>query len=404
MDSVVGSVVKSWTKAGQNLVPRLIVEKWAKGKQQGVREGQDMTAANQPEQKLPHSASPSSSPSGIHHLGRILEWDNKEGNSPATQPQDRIEIVADRVDKRKCKQKKVAEIQKDQITSNGEGSSTALRPKVHVTSIMTAAGKGKGKGPPATVSQITGNVVGSSKSATVQSPESQSSGHLVVKTLPNGKKQVVQQILQPTNMGGSSILYDSPTLGRRKSKMTALISQVTNPEHRYYVPEQEVLEAAIQENDIDKLIANAQMINKNRNIEKKLKPKNQVPVLVKMEGTNQLPARPPTQTNGISEVSQNLAGNWVRVKQEKPPCLDNGEGGSKGFNSKLLVANLVREGKLSVDHNPIPKASSWPIGGSVPREFVNSKVSIPPDNPGLSNAKASSGVSGNSTDSKSHFH
>lgn len=359
-DSAAGSVVKSWTKAEQNLVPKLIVEKWAKGKQQGVWEGQETTAANQPEQKLTHSASPFPSPSGIHHLGRTLEWDNKEGNSPATQPQDRIESAADRMDKRKGKQKKVAEIQKDQIT---------------------------------------GDAVGSPKSATTQSPTSQSSGHLVVKTLPNGKKQVVQQVLQPTNVGGS-ILHDSPIIGRRKTKLTTLISQATSPEHRYYAPEQEVVKAAIQENDIDKLIANAQMISKNKNIEKKLKPKNQIPVLVKVEGTNQLPAKPITQTKSLPEVSKSLAGNQVRVKQEKPPGLDNGEG-SNGFNGQFLATNLVKERKLSVDPNPTPSASFWSTGNSVPREFVNSKVSISPDNPGLSNAKASSGVSGNNTNPKS---
>lgn len=397
-DSAAGSVVKSWTKAGQNLVPKLIVEKWAKGKQRSVSEGQETTAANQPEQKLPHSASPFPSPSEIHHLGRALGWDNKEGNSPATQPQDRIESATDRVDKRKGKQKKVAEIQKDQITSNGEGSPTAPQHKVHITSIIAAAGKSKG--PPATVSQITGDAVGSPKSATAQPPASQSSGHLVVKTLPNEKKQVVQQVLQPTNVGGSSILYDSPTLDRRKTKVTTLISQATSPEHRHYVSEQEAVKAAIQENDIDKLIANAQMISKNKNIEKQLKPKNQVPVLVKVEGANQLPARPPTQTKGLPEVSKSLAGNLVMVKHEKPPGLDNGEGGSNGFNGQLLAANFVRERKLSVGPNPTPSTNFRSTGGSVPREFVNSKVSISPDNPGLSNAKASSDVSGNNTDPK----
>lgn len=364
MDRGAGSAVSSWTKTGESFVPWLIAEKLTKRKKQGVREGQKIAAANQHEKKLPHSAPHFPGLSGIHHLEHALQCD-REGSSSTTQPQDQAESTTDRLDKRKGKQKKVTEIQKYQITSNGE-IPIAPQPKVHVNSIMAITGKGKG------------NTVGSSKSATVQPPSSQSSGRLVVKTLPNGKRQVVEQILQVTNADGSSILCNSPTLGRKKVKITALNLRATNPENKYYIPGQEVLQAAIQENYVDELIANTQMISNN---EKEL---------VRMEGTKQLLTRP-AQTRGLLGVSTTPVGNWVRTKQEKCPVLDNGGGSSNGSNGPqlpLLAVNLVREGNLSTGHNLILKGRSWPTSDPVLPRFDNSKVSISPRSPGPGNSNA----------------
>lgn len=358
-----GSAVSSWTKTGQSFVPWLIMEKLTKRKKQGVREGQKITAANQHEQKLPHSSPLFPGPNGTHHLGQALQRDREGSFSAATQPHDRAEPVADRVDKRKGKQKKVTEIQKYQITSNGE-SPTGPQSKVHVNSIVAITGKGKG------------NAVGSSMSTTVQPPSSQSSGRLVVKTLPNGKKQVVEQILQATNAESSSTLCNSPTPSRRKVKTTAPNPQATNPENKHHILGQEVPQATTQENHVEELIANTQMISNN---EKRL---------IKVEGTNQLPARP-AQTKGLLGVSITPEGNWVRAKQEKCPVLDNGEGGSNGFNGPqfpLLAADPVMEGKLSAGRNQIPKGRSLPTSDSVLPGFVNSKVSISPGSPRLSNA------------------
>lgn len=313
MHSVVGSVVSSWTKAEKNVVPRLAAETWVKGKEQGFQEGQKTLAVNQPGQRLPYSVASGPESSGARHLKHVLQGNDMEGNTSALQPQDRVESAVDKSYKKKGKQKKVADIQTDQITINNP---TAPQPS-------------KGKGP--TTNTLTG---------------SQSSSRLAAKSLPNRKKQAKQ---------------------------------------------------------VDEPITNAQMSIKNKNT-KKLKPKDQVPVLVKMEGaTNQLPPAQIKVLSGVSKIPVKYRADPNQENDRKGPP-DNGEGSSNKFSSPQhprQVDNLTSEGKLSAAHNPVPKGSSWLTNDPGLPGFVESKVSISSGSPGPNNAKTASGMNRKNTDSKS---
>lgn len=364
--SGVGPVVNSWTKARQNVVPRLAAETWVKGKEQGV---QKVLAINQPEQKLPHSVAFSPESSKTRHPRHLLQGDDMEGNTSVLQPQNRAEPTIDKSYKKKGKQKKVADIQTDPITNNNP---TAPQPS-------------KGKGP-VTNTLTTG---------------SQSSSHLVVKPLPNRKKQAKQvtgQIPQPTNVDGSSTIYNPTTPSRRNLKVSSLTPQSKNPENRYYASRQETLEVAIPENYIDEPITNAQTSTKNK------KPKDQVPVLVKVEGTtNQLP---PAQIKVISGASKIPVKNRVNSNQEndRKGLSDNGEGSSNkasGPQHPRQADNLASRGKLSAAHNSVSKGSPRLSNGPGLPGLVKSKVSISSGSPGHNNAKTASDINRKNTDSKS---
>lgn len=373
-DDEMGTMVSSWTKAGRNIVPGLIVDKWAKGKGQDIQEDQEAVVVNQSEKNWFQSVSPGPGPgvsSGIRHLRYVPQRNNTEDSPPALRPQDRTKSTANKLDKRKGKQQTALEIQKDQITSNGKDSPTVPQPKVHATPITR-----KGKRPPSTGSQKTGSVEGSSKAR--QLPV-QPSSQLIVKTLPNGKKQVVEQILQPTNAEGSSTVHKPLITGWGKIKVPSSNTQVKNLENTYHAQGQETLKVAISENDIDEFMAKSQT---RSDIVKKPKLNDQVSILVKAEGTNKLLAKPPAQVKGLSGASKMLLERWEKAKQErdrKGQALGNGEGSSNGLSdtqSPRQVANLISEGKPPTVHNLIPKRSSWLTNDPGLPSFVKLKVSI----------------------------
>lgn len=372
--SGVGPVVNSWMKAEQNVVPILAAETWTKGKEQGQKEGHKVLAINQPEQKPPHYVASGPESNRTRHLRHVLQGDGMEGNTSALQPQECVESTIDKSYKKKGKQKKVADMQTDQITSNNP---TAPQPS-------------KGKGP-ATNTLITG---------------SQSSSHLAVKPLPNRKKQAKQvagQILQPTNVDSSSTIYDPITPSRKNLKVTSLTLQSKNPENKYYTSRQAAPEVAIPENDIDEPIINAQTSIKNKNT-KKPKPKDQSSVLVKVEGTtNKLP---PAQIKVPLGASKILVKPQVNPNQENDHkgLPDNGEDSSNkisGPQHPRQADNLASREKLSAAHNLIPKGSSWLTNGPGLPGFVKSKVSISSGSPENNNAKTASGINRKNTDSKS---
>lgn len=381
------------------VVPRPTAETWAKGKGKGAQESQKTLTTNQPKEKLPHSIASGPESSGARHLRHVLQSDNMEGSSPTPQPQDRVEAITDKSDKRKGKQQKFADLQKDQI-SNKESNSISPQSKTRTTLITAIVGKGKG--PSITHSTTAGNAEGSSKSTIARQLVNQSSGHLVVRALPSEKKQAIEQILQSNHANSSSIAYDSHIFSRRKAKGAP---QFTDPENKYHVPGQEALEAAIQEKDIDELIYNAQTSSKNKDVKKRLKSKDHVPTFVKAGSTSDKPsAKPPAQTKGLSGVSKILVEGWAKPKQEndrKDWVLDNKDGSPSRPSSPRPTDSIANGGKLSATHTSTSKCSSWFINDPGRPGFLKSKVSISPGSPGPNNTKTAPGANGKNTNSKS---
>lgn len=182
-----GAVVSGWTEEGRNVVPKLIVGKWAEGKEQIGEEGQ------------------------------IAGSSSTATTRPQTSAQTPVETLA-------------------------KGGSEE---QIVVTSRMASTGES------------------SSTQTTTPGPSSS----LIVKTLPNGKKQVLEQPVTKAE-SSSSVVYDPHPPGCKKTKFhsaskptqrpkSAQGHRTTKPGDRYHALATQDPRTVTLEKDIDQLIADA---------------------------------------------------------------------------------------------------------------------------------------------------
>lgn len=240
--------------------------------------------------------------------------------------------------------------------SDDEGSSAVIQSQDHAAETTTRAlTKGKEK---EHATNYADNGEGSSMDVT-----DTVTSQLVVKTLPNGKKQVLAKARTAASTGdGSSIIYDTQIPGWKKVDAQQIPKpaqnpQSTNPENKNQTSVREDLEATTLERDINRPGKNATVKRSNR-----VEAGDRVSVEVKSSGTaiNQVPTKQLAHGHPVTRASvtaKMLVGKWAKEKQQsergrKGRILNDVEG-SFSDSSQTDV-----KGKLPA-HGTVPSSGPW---------------------------------------------